>query len=259
MSHTAESNVADTQQEHLPLSMALISVDTVVLRLHHGELQVLTGPARHPNAMAARALPAGRIDMEKDHSLAQAARRHIRTLTRTQPSWLEQVETIGNNHRDSRGWSLTVVYFALMRDEEGSDERDAQWHSLSPMGQMPPLAYDHQQLLKAAIDRMRNKIQYTTLPLYLLPEHFTLADIADVFQRLLGKAPPIRSIRNRFNEASVLHNTGQKRYGNNRPATLYQVRKGTTDWMFSRLYESTATKTTKADLTAPAPTEDKQK
>lgn len=257
MSHTARSTLSDIPQDYLPLSMALISVDTVVLRLHHGQLQVLTGPARHPNAKAARALPAGRIDMEKDHSLAQTALRHIRMLTRTQPSWLEQVETIGNNHRDSRGWSLTVVYFALMRDETGTDESDAQWHSLSPLGQMPCLAYDHQQLLKAAIDRLRNKIQYTTLPLYLLPEHFTLADIADVFQSLLGKAPPMRSIRNRFNSDNVLLDTGQKRYGNNRPATLYKVREGTTNWMFSRLYESTANKGIKEGLTAPAPSADK--
>ena len=240
---TPKQNMLDRltlgSETHLPLSMALISVDTVVLRLHKGQLQVLTGRAPHANSKAPRALPAGRIDLQQDKDLEQTARRHIRTLTHTQPSWLEQVETIGNNARDSRGWSLTVVYFALMRDEDGTDEPNAHWYSLPPTGQLPPLAYDHQLLLKAAIDRLRNKIQYTTLPLYLLPERFTLADIHDVFQSLLGKAPPMRSIRNRFNENNVLCNTGEKRYGSNRPASLYTIRAGTTDWMFSRLYEST--------------------
>ncbi len=227
----------DTEQ--LPLSMALISVDTVVLRLHSGQLQVLTGSTRHPNAQHPRALPAGRIDMSLDHELEQTARRHIRMLTKTEPSWLEQVETTGNDRRDSRGWSLTVVYFALMRYEEGTDTPEAQWHNIPSTNELPSLAYDHQQLLKTSIDRLCSKIQYTTLPLYLLPETFTLSDIRDVFQSLLGKAPPMRSIRNRFNEDNVLKNTGKKRYGSNRPASLYRIREGTTSRLFSRIYEST--------------------
>ena len=226
-------------QKTSPLSMSLISVDTVVLRLHNGQLQVLTGPARHPNAKHPRALPAGRIDPDLDHELEQTARRHIRQLTTAKPSWLEQVETIGNDLRDSRGWSLTVVYFALLRDKPDSDNDNAQWHNIDASGSLPPLAYDHQRLLQAAIERLCSKVQYSTLPLYLLPEIFSLADIRDVFQSLLGKAPPMRSIRNRFCEETVLENTGEKRYGSNRPASLYRIRNGETARTFSRIYEST--------------------
>ena len=219
--------------------MTLISVDTVVLRLHDNQLQVLTGPARHPRAEQPRALPAGRINPETDHALEQTARRHIRTLTSAEPSWLEQVETIGNDQRDSRGWSLTVVYFALVRDEENTDQPEAQWHNICHACTLPPLAYDHQLLLKAAIERLCSKIQYTTLPLYLLPATFTLADIRDVFQSLLGKSPPMRSIRNRFNEDSILMDTGEKRHGSNRPASLYRIKEGNAAKSFSRIYEST--------------------
>ncbi|CAM3664225.1 NUDIX hydrolase [Parendozoicomonas haliclonae] len=236
----SQSSAHNPATEPLPLSMALISVDCVVLRLHQGQLQVLTAPAGHPNARHPFALPAGRIEISQDHNLEQAARRHIGYLTQTVPSWLEQVETIGNDSRDSRGWSLTVVYFALMRDEPEADTPDARWHDITPGGELPALAYDHQILLKAAIERLCNKIQYTTLPLYLLPESFALADIRDVFQSLLGKAPPMRSLRNRFNEETVLEGTGEKRYGSNRPATLYRMKsEAVGKRMFSRLYEST--------------------
>ena len=166
---------------HSSLSMALISVDVVALRLHRGQLQVLTGPARHPNATSPRALPAGRIDQEHDQQLEQTARRHISALTSAPPSWLEQVETIGNNQRDSRGWSLTVVYFALLPDS-GEHNPDAQWLTIATdaldqtkeENSFPELAYDHQKLLRSAVKRLRSKVQYTTLPLYLLPKTFTL-------------------------------------------------------------------------------------
>ncbi|WP_281648677.1 NUDIX hydrolase [Parendozoicomonas sp. Alg238-R29] len=224
-----------------PLSMALISVDIVALRLNSGRLQVLTSAARHPRAKHDRALPAGRIDPTLDEQLEQTARRQLKILTQAEPSWLEQVETIGNSLRDSRGWSLTVVYFALLRNEPELDTPDAQWLDVGTCCnlQLPDLAYDHQRLLKSAIERLCNKIQYTTLPLYLLPEAFTLADIRDVFQGVLGKSPPMRSIRNRFGNGDIVEDTGKKRYGSNRPASLYHLKKGNQNRLFNRLYEST--------------------
>ncbi|MTI12751.1 NUDIX hydrolase [Sansalvadorimonas verongulae] len=225
----------------LPLSTALISVDIVALRLSNGRLQVLTTPARHPKAQHDRALPAGRIDPDKDEQLEHTACRQLKLLTLAEPSWLEQVETIGNSMRDSRGWSLTVVYFALLRNEPALDSPDAQWLDVGTCCklQLPDLAYDHQSLLQSAIERLCNKIQYTTLPLYLLPDTFTLSDIKEVFQGTLGKAPPMRSIRNRFADETVVTDTGEKRYGSNRPATLYRLKGDNRHRLFNRLYEST--------------------
>ncbi len=233
-------------QEPSSLSMSLISVDTVVLRLYKGRLQVLTGPALHPNAGHNHALPAGRIAPDSDHTLEQTARRHIGRLTKAPVSWLEQVETIGNDQRDSRGWSLTVVYFALVRSpEDGNNCREeideARWFDIPAdcNAKLPVLAYDHQKLLQAAISRLRNKCQYTTIPLYLLPVTFTLADIREVFESLLGKAPPTRSLRNRFLSGTILKETGEKRHGSNRPATLYRIGEDNGCRVFNRLYEST--------------------
>lgn len=226
---------------HASLSMALISVDIVALRLNNGHLQVLTAPTLHPKALHNRALPAGRIDPQLDEQLEHTARRQLKQLTDAEPSWLEQVETIGNSLRDSRGWSLTVVYFALLRDQPDQDKSDAQWLNVGTCCdlQLPELAYDHQRLLQSAIERLCNKIQYTILPLYLLPNAFTLSDIKEVFQGILGKAPPMRSIRNRFASGEVVLDTGKKRYGSNRPATLYTLKEGNQHRLFNRLYEST--------------------
>ncbi|MCL6271494.1 NUDIX hydrolase [Sansalvadorimonas sp. 2012CJ34-2] len=227
------------------LSMALISVDVVALRLHQGQLQVLTAPATHPKATFPRALPAGRIDPQIDSELEQTALRQITQLTSAEPSWLEQVETIGNNHRDSRGWSLTVVYFALLRGEPEKDLGEAEWLDIGIQTtachdpQLPDLAYDHQSLLLTAIERLCSKVQYSTLPLYLLPEVFTLSEIRDVFNCILGKSPPMRSIRNRFVGGNILEDTGEKRYGSNRPASIYRMKECDCAQLFNRLYQTT--------------------
>ena len=233
----------ELNQTHTPLSTALISVDVVPLRLAGGQLQVLAGPARESSAENYAVLPSGRIDPAHDQTLEEAARRHLAALTQTAPRWLEQVETIGNNHRDSRGWSLTVVYMALLEHEQDAQNPQAQWRTLTP-GQgahdsAPFLAYDHNQLMWRAVERLRSKAQYTTLPLHLLPSTFTITEIRNSLRSLLGQAPPLRSIRNRFLESGVIESTGHKRRGHNRPATLYRISSEKKTRLFNRIYEST--------------------
>ena len=144
-----------------------------------------------------------------------------------------------------RSWSLTVVYFALLRDEPEKDLEDALWldigidTSACDNPSFPDLAYDHQNLLLSAIERLCSKVQYSTLPLHLLPEVFTLAEIRDVFNCILGKAPPMRSIRNRFVDGQILEDTGDKRHGSNRPASLYRMKTCETTRLFNRMYQTT--------------------
>ncbi|GAA4649214.1 NUDIX domain-containing protein [Kistimonas scapharcae] len=224
----------------MSVSTALISVDVAAFRIHEGKLQVLT---RLPDAQATTvkpALPAGRIKPELDNELDDAARRQVRTLIDAEPGYLEQVASIGNHYRDSRGWSLTVVYCALLgADLAISDSPLACWCDIQDGSPVCALSYDHTALVEEAIRRLQSKIQYTTIPLYLLPELFTLADIRDAFRIILGKAPPMRSIRNRFLAGNLLEDSGQKRRGSNRPASLYRLADRNCTRLFNRLYHTT--------------------
>ncbi len=222
------------------LNTALISVDLVVFRLSaNNRLQVLV--SRLPSA-AQPQLPAGRIEPKHDHSLEDTAIRQLSRLTSEPATYFEQVVTIGDNQRDSRGWSLTVVYYALLRpSNDQSLTADALWLDISHGQTVPPLAYDHSQLVMEALERLKSKIQYSALPIYLLPEVFTLADIQNVFSVILAKAPPMRSIRNRFLNSDLLEDTGKKRHGSNRPATLYRVSEQSGNRLFDRSYLTTRT------------------
>ena len=233
-----ESQYGGTQESVKSLSTALISVDLVAFRLSaSNRLQVLV--SQLPSASQPQ-LPAGRIEPAHDDSLEDTARRQLSRLTSEPATYFEQVVTIGDNRRDSRGWSLTVVYYVLLRP--GNDQSltsDALWLDIVHGQPEVPLAYDHSQLVMEALERLKNKIQYSALPVYLLPEVFTLADIQHVFSIILTKAPPMRSIRNRFLNSNLLADTGKKRHGSNRPATLYRVSNSSGNWLFDRSYLTT--------------------
>ncbi|MGI9279538.1 MAG: NUDIX hydrolase [Endozoicomonas sp.] len=224
----------------MSLSTALISVDVVTFQVINGQLMLLVKEDRGADGKPLYMLPAGRIEPDHDRSLDDAAKRQLRIYSRQVISHLEQVETIGSPDRDSRGWSLTVVYLALLSSLEASKTcQNTRWIKVTDGTPDLPLAYDHSKLVKKALGRLKSKIQYSTLPVYLLPEEFTLSDIQTVFSAVLDKIPPMRSIRNRFLKEDLLIDTGKQRRGSNRPAALYKVNKNSQTWLFDRLYLST--------------------
>ena len=223
----------------MSLNTALISVDVAAFRLHKGRLQVLVHQQEVKSGIQGLVLPAGRIDQESDSNLEDTARRVLGKLTPEPASYYEQVRTIGNANRDSRGWSLTVVYYALFNRSEHQFQQDACWVNIIDGIPEQPLAYDHEKLVTDALCRLKNKIQYSSLPVYLLPEEFTLSDIQKVFASILEKAPPMRSIRNRFLQGELLEETGRQRRGSCRPAALYRINRQSKTLLFDRLYLST--------------------
>ncbi len=220
------------------LGTALISVDLVVFRLHDEQLQILTRKKTTPSG-SALVLPSGRIEPDHDDSLDATAKRLLSYATNHSPSYLEQVVTIGDSNRDSRGWSLTVVYYGLLNGNEADYSDDSQWLNVTAGKTAAPLAYDHESLVQEAWLRLKNKVQYSSVPIYLLPDEFVLSDIKKVFSAILEKSPPMRSIRNRFLKGGLLIDTGRLRRGSNRPATLYTANRAAETCLFNRLYLST--------------------
>ncbi|AMO56340.1 NrtR DNA-binding winged helix domain-containing protein [Endozoicomonas montiporae] len=224
----------------MSLNTALISVDVVAFRLLNGKLHLLAQRIQTKTNNEQWMLPAGKIDPINDQSLDDTAYRQLERLTSKKPGYMEQVATLGDSQRDSRGWSLSVVYYALI--DCSNSERlhpDACWLPVSKDDVSKPLAYDHSRLVQQAFDRLKSKIQYSSLPVYLLPDTFTLSEIHSVFSAVLDKAPPMRSIRNRFLQGDLLIDTGLLRRGSNRPAALYKVNQHSEAWLFDRLYIST--------------------
>lgn len=189
----------------------LVTVDVVILTLGPRGLQVLLvqrpGGEREPFPHA-WALPGGFVDVERDADLRACALRKLREKTAVSSPYLEQVGSWGSSTRDPRGWSTTCVYFALLsqaalRLDKGGNAADVRWFGLEQDGSVPEaaaLAFDHGELVAAALRRLRSKVEYTSLPAFLLPERFSLTQLQEAYETVLDRELNRSAFRRRATE-----------------------------------------------------------
>ena len=211
----------------------LCTVDVAVFAMDEGVLKVLlVRRADHPfrNRWA---LPGGFPDLLSDTGLHATALRKLFEKTGLRGPYLEQVESVGNATRDPRGWSITLLYFALADIAEAKTvSADAQWFSLTD-ALAEQLAFDHDSLLRRALSRLRSKTRYTALPVHLMPDTFTLTELQQACETILGHSIEKKSFRRRLERAAILEETGELRPTSRRPAMLYRVGPGySNDFIF---------------------------
>ena len=95
-------------------------------------------------------------------------------------------------HGIPRGWSATHAYFALVQSLDGllatgANAADVAWFEVDALLGRAELAFDHGQILRAAVERLRSKVEYTSLPAFLLPEPFTLPQLQRAYEIVLGR------------------------------------------------------------------------
>jgi 8-oxo-dGTP diphosphatase len=101
----------------------------------------------------------------------------------------------------------------------GSDASAARWW---PVAEHPRLAFDHSRILEYAVERLRNKLEYTTVGFQLLPKEFTLTQLQRVYEAILGRRLDKRNFRRKMELLGILAPLKkQVREGRNRPAQLY--------------------------------------
>ncbi len=201
-----------------------VTVD-IALFTYSGEcLQVLL--IRRGNAPFAGvwALPGGFVDA--DEPLDAAATRELCEETGMENVYLEQLATFGDPGRDPRGWVISVAHLALAGADAipatraGDDANAAAWFDVYDL---PPLAFDHDRILRTALRRLRERIQYTALGFHLLPEAFTLTALQNVYEAVLQMDFDKRNFRRKFLSMGILEDTGTLQYGDYRPAKLYRL------------------------------------
>lgn len=170
--------------------------------------------------------------VREGESLETAAYRILAEKIRVNNLYLEQLYTFGGPERDPREAKdsfgvryLSVSYFALVRFEEaqliaGQDHNIA-WYMID---KVPELAFDHGQILEYGWQRLRNKLEYSPVAFEVLPELFTLNDLYQFYEAILGEDfSDYSNFRNRLIKLGFLKDTGLKVCrGAGRPASLYR-------------------------------------
>jgi 8-oxo-dGTP diphosphatase len=214
----------------------LTTVDMAIFAIIENQLHVLLVERSNFPAKGHLALPGGFIDQSADPDIAATAHRKLVEKTGIASPYLEQVETIGNGTRDPRGWSVTMLHFALIDHtlvKPATGNEVARWMPVSE-ATSTVLAFDHSELLTKALDRLRNKTRYTALPLRLMPNKFTLSELQHVFEMVLGATLEKKSFRRRVLDAHVVTEVGQQRTTGARPAALFRVGEMPADFTFPR-------------------------
>ncbi|GAA1677262.1 NUDIX domain-containing protein [Microbacterium lacus] len=170
------------------------------------------------------ALPGGWLD--QDESLDDAAARTLAETTGIAPSYLEQLYAFGAVDR-SPTRVISIVYWALVRpDEIPSHEAvpayDAENVTWVDAAHLPPLAFDHTEIVDYALWRLRNKAGYSRIAHGLLPDEFTLAELREVYESILGRRLDPANFRRQVDNSETLIPTDRFRTGSHRPARLYR-------------------------------------
>lgn len=204
------------------LPTVICTVDVVLLTLQQGALQVaLLRRERAPFA-GALALPGGYIHAQEDADAQASAARVLSDKAGLQSPYLEQLATFSGPVRDPRGWSLAVAYCALVPPEVLAQAP----LTLVPVAELPALPFDHRAMVDAAVARVRSKSQYSSMPVHLCAEPFTLPQLQAVYEAVLGEPVNKVSFRRKMDELAMLEPVPGALQGGgaHRPAQLYRVR-----------------------------------
>jgi 8-oxo-dGTP diphosphatase len=219
----------------------LTTVDIVIFTIRDDTLQVLLvqrGQSEGEPFPGAFALPGGFVDIDRDRDLEACARRKLKDKTGVVSPYLEQLGSWGGATRDPRGWSATHAYFALLPAlaADGALAADAQWFSLTAGKVKLRLAFDHGEILESAVQRLRSKVEYTSLPAYLMPPEFTLPELQRTYEIVLDRPLEKSAFRTRMLSADLIEPIDKMRKGPNRPAQLYRLKPAKAPVYFARTF-----------------------
>jgi 8-oxo-dGTP diphosphatase len=199
-----------------------VTVDIVIFSIRERELNVLLVRRGVPPFLGDYAIPGGFL--RKDESLEEAAKRELYEETGVRDVFLEQLYSFGSPKRDPRGRVVTVAYYALVPSERidlvaGADAAEARWFGTK---KIPSLAFDHGEILGYALERLRNKLDYTTVGFQLLPKKFTLSALQAVYEAILGKRIDKRNFRRKMAVLGILKPLKEWQETGRKPAQLFR-------------------------------------
>jgi 8-oxo-dGTP diphosphatase len=175
-----------------------LTVDCVVFGFDEGELKVMLIQRGLAPFAGKWALPGGFVRV--DETLDDASRRELAEETGITKVYLEQLYTFGELRRDPRERVVSVAYYALVklsdhRIKAATDANDAAWFGVSDV---PTLAFDHDQILAKALQRLKGKVRYEPIGFELLPPKFTLSQLQHLYETVLEQKLDKRNFRKKI-------------------------------------------------------------
>jgi ADP-ribose pyrophosphatase YjhB (NUDIX family) len=214
------SNPVPESTRAAPLHVTL----AVVFQVRSDALRVLMWQRAREPFLGSWSLPGGYL--EPDETLEDSIRHHLAAKVDVRElAHLEQLETRSDPGRNPRAWELATAYLGLVpSDLDPALPPDTAWH---PVGALPPAAFDHGEIVEAALQRLRAKLSYTNIAFALAPGVFTLSELRALYVAALGRDVSATNLQRVLLRREVLERTGAKREpgkAGGRPAELFRFR-----------------------------------
>ena len=142
--------------------------------------------------------------MKIDETAEECARRELEEETGLKNTAVEQFHTFSDVNRDPRERVITVAHYALVRLSEvkgGDDAASARWFA---MAEVPSLAFDHDRILRMAINRLKERICFEPIGFELLPEVFTMTELQNLYEAILEVKFDRRNFYNKMLKLGIL-------------------------------------------------------
>ena len=204
-----------------------IAVDAIVFGYKNNNLYVLLIEQKFGSAEKYWALPGGLVKPEE--SLSNAVIRELREETNVQLTFMEQLYTFGDDiKRDSRNRVISVAYYALvdasnLEIKADTDAEKVQWFKID---EVPSLAFDHNLILKKAVERLKAKLTYEPIGFDLLPKEFLFSELENLYCTILEKEIDRRNFRKKILSYGFIEETEIfSAVKTGRPAKLFKFNK----------------------------------
>jgi len=200
-----------------------LTVDCVVFGYDLISLKLLLIRRKYPPFENCWAFPGGFVRV--DETLDAAARRELEEESGVKNIFLEQLYTFGAVERDPRERVVSVAYYALISLAEqalkaATDACDAQWFAIQ---EVPELAFDHAEILKLAIQRLKAKVRYEPIGFELLPKKFAISQLRHLYETILEKPIDKRNFYKKVQSMNLLIDLNEYQQGvSHRAAKLYR-------------------------------------
>jgi 8-oxo-dGTP diphosphatase len=199
-----------------------LAVDVVVLSVRDHKLRALA--LERPDG--ALALPGGFVG--ETESPEDTATRKLNEKTGLEQIYVEQLATFADPNRDPRGWIPTIAYLALVPADTEPTDTAARWINATSH---QSLAFDHEQILQTALDRVRGKLWWSNIAVGILPGEFTLADARHVYNAIADNDYDAGTFARDIRATGLVTATGNMRQDTGgRPAALYRFTEHHPEW-----------------------------
>ena len=213
----------------LQIKKPFFTVDSVLFTVHNDVLKVLMAKRAESPFEGAWGLPGGFIDINVDSDTDMTARRKLLDKTGLVPRYLEQLQVISGPKRDPRGYTVTLAYYALVAHQDVKPNiatvESARWLDVNELPKLS-IAFDHQHIIEMARQRLQQKTLYSMIPVFCLPEKFSIGQLIKVIEAIIEKPIQRKSLMRRIEASDMFEVSNEKISSGGRFAQLYSLKPG---------------------------------